>query len=90
MTGICSLCDNYVQVFYAVPVGGAGMDDLKSTLGPIYDIGFKQAMQHKWIALDKSGGVHMIVRKVIVSITHLFLPQPGSPPMDGGYCVPFA
>jgi len=49
------------------------MDDLKSTLGSIYDIGFKQAMQHKWITLDKSGGAPMVVRKVIVSVAQLFL-----------------
>jgi phenylalanyl-tRNA synthetase alpha chain len=32
--------------------------------GEIGDVGFKQAMQHKWLATDKSGGAPMIVRKV--------------------------
>ena len=32
--------------------------------GETGDVGFKQAMQQKWLATDKSGGVPMIVRKV--------------------------
>ncbi len=32
--------------------------------GEVGDIGFKQAMQQKWLAMDKSGGEPKIVRKV--------------------------
>lgn len=32
--------------------------------GEVGDVGFKQAMQHKWVALDKSGGQPLVVRKV--------------------------
>ena len=32
--------------------------------GEAGDVGFKQAMQQKWISMDKSSGVPMIVRKV--------------------------
>ena len=32
--------------------------------GEIGDVGFKQAMQQKWLATDKSGGAPVIVRKV--------------------------
>lgn len=35
-------------------------------LGAVGDVGFKQAMQQKWLAMDKSSGSPMIVRKVIV------------------------
>ncbi len=34
--------------------------------GEAGDVGFKQAMQQKWISMDKSSGVPMIVRKVCV------------------------
>jgi phenylalanyl-tRNA synthetase alpha chain len=38
---------------------------VKATLSPeVADVGFKQAMQQKWVALDKSGGEPRIVRKV--------------------------
>ena len=30
----------------------------------VADIGFKQAMQQKWLGMDKSGGAPRIVRKV--------------------------
>jgi phenylalanyl-tRNA synthetase alpha chain len=32
----------------------------------VADVGFKQAMQAKWVALDKSGGEPRVVRKVDV------------------------
>ncbi len=32
--------------------------------GEVGDVGFKQSMQLKWLALDKSGGEPRIVRKV--------------------------
>ncbi len=34
--------------------------------GEAGDVGFKQAMQQKWLALDKSGGEPRVVRKVEV------------------------
>ena len=36
----------------------------QAKLGKVGDIGFKQAMQAKWVALDKSGGAPVIKRKV--------------------------
>ena len=34
-------------------------------LGPgVGDVGFKQAMQQKWVGVDKSGGEPLVVRKV--------------------------
>jgi hypothetical protein len=44
--------------------------------GDVGDIGFKQAMQQKWLALDKSSGTPTIVRKVSRSNQlhqHLFI-----------------
>lgn len=39
---------------------------MQSTLGAaVADVGFKQAMQQKWLALEK-GEVPMVVRKVCV------------------------
>ena len=41
------------------------MQKLKELLpGEVGDVGFKQAMQQKWLATDKSSGEPMIVRKV--------------------------
>ena len=37
---------------------------LQKQLGPAGDVGFKQAMQLKWVAIDKSGGEPRVVRKV--------------------------
>ena len=37
---------------------------LQKQLGPAGDVGFKQAMQSKWVAIDKSGGEPRVVRKV--------------------------
>lgn len=52
------------QLFSAVPPAGAPLAELKSKLGPLADLGFKQAMQLKWVAIDKSTGEPMVVRKV--------------------------
>uniref|UniRef100_A0A7R9V8F0 phenylalanine--tRNA ligase n=1 Tax=Chlamydomonas euryale TaxID=1486919 RepID=A0A7R9V8F0_9CHLO len=52
------------QVFNAVPEAGLALSELKTLLPDVGDVGFKQAMQQKWLALDKSGGAPMIVRKV--------------------------
>lgn len=37
--------------------------------GEAGDVGFKQAMQLKWLALDKSGGEPKVVRKVSSTFT---------------------
>lgn len=37
---------------------------LQKQLGAAGDVGFKQAMQSKWVAIDKSGGEPRVVRKV--------------------------
>lgn len=53
------------QVFHAVPAEGLSLAELKVKVpGDVGDVGFKQAMQQKWLALDKSGGEPKIVRKV--------------------------
>lgn len=53
------------QLFAAVPPEGVAMSALKASLpGEVSDVGFKQAMQQKWVALDKSGGEPRVVRKV--------------------------
>jgi phenylalanyl-tRNA synthetase alpha chain len=53
------------QLFAAVPAEGVTLASVKASLPPeVADIGFKQAMQQKWVALDKSGGEPRIVRKV--------------------------
>jgi hypothetical protein len=53
------------QLFAAVPPEGVAMATLKAALpAEVSDVGFKQAMQQKWVALDKSGGEPRVVRKV--------------------------
>lgn len=52
------------QVFNTVPPEGITLADLKKQLGAAGDVGFKQAMQSKWVAIDKSGGEPRVVRKV--------------------------
>lgn len=53
------------QVFHAVPPSGLTLAELKAKLpGELGDVGFKQAMQQKWMALDKSQGEPRVVRKV--------------------------
>ena len=42
----------------------ATVASLKEALGSVSDIGFKQAMQQKWVAVDKSGGAPVVVPKV--------------------------
>eukprot|EP00899_Mesostigma_viride_P009696 jgi/Mesvir1/18728/Mv01241-RA.1 len=51
------------QVFSAVSSEGTSMDDLKAKLGAIADVGFRQAMQNKWLALVK-GDTPLIQRKI--------------------------
>ncbi|GLI62444.1 hypothetical protein VaNZ11_005065 [Volvox africanus] len=55
------------QVFNAVPAGeGITLAELKARVsGEAGDVGFKQAMQQRWLALDKSDvGEPRVVRKV--------------------------
>lgn len=40
------------------------MAALKNQLGLAGDLGFRQGMQLKWVAIDKSGGEPLVVRKV--------------------------
>ena len=62
------------QVFNAVGADGISLADLKSKLGSVGELGFRQAMQSKWVGMDKSSGQPMIVRKVD-SITDTVLSQ---------------
>lgn len=52
------------QVFAAVPPGGTSLDQLKSSLGPVADIGMKQAMANKWLGIVKGEGGPTVQRKV--------------------------
>lgn len=54
------------QLFAAVPPGeGLALAAAKASLPQeVSDVGFRQAMQQKWVALDKSGAEPRIVRKV--------------------------
>mmetsp|Transcript_40269 Transcript_40269/g.89432 ORF Transcript_40269/g.89432 Transcript_40269/m.89432 type:complete len:496 (+) Transcript_40269:146-1633(+) len=63
--GYLSLGSPEAQVFNLVPAEGLPLAALKSKLSAdVADVGFKQAMQQKWLATDKSGGEPKIVRKV--------------------------
>ncbi|WIA08468.1 hypothetical protein OEZ85_007905 [Tetradesmus obliquus] len=54
-----------VKLFNAVPADGITLAQLKSQLpGDVSDVGFKQAMQQRWVALDKAAGEPRVVRKV--------------------------
>ena len=46
----------------------------QASLGKAGDVGFKQAMQQKWIKLDKSGGEAM-VHRAVDSVTDTVLQQ---------------
>uniref|UniRef100_A0A7S0RKF5 phenylalanine--tRNA ligase n=1 Tax=Pyramimonas obovata TaxID=1411642 RepID=A0A7S0RKF5_9CHLO len=50
------------RCFNAVPAEGLALDQLKAQLGKVADVGFKQAMVQKWLALEK-GEVPTVVRK---------------------------
>ncbi|CAI5469712.1 unnamed protein product [Closterium sp. Yama58-4] len=52
------------QVFNAVPDGGIPLDALKKSLGAVADIGMKQAMANKWLAISKGEGGPTVQRKV--------------------------
>eukprot|EP01024_Parvocaulis_polyphysoides_P069788 TRINITY_DN85715_c0_g1_i1.p1 TRINITY_DN85715_c0_g1~~TRINITY_DN85715_c0_g1_i1.p1 ORF type:complete len:164 (+),score=23.01 TRINITY_DN85715_c0_g1_i1:145-636(+) len=55
------------QVFEKVASqDGIDMKELESILGSIGQIGFKQAMQQRWIALDKTDGKQIIRKQVDV------------------------
>eukprot|EP00889_Picochlorum_renovo_P006848 jgi/Picre1/33878/NNA_001357.t1 len=57
------------QVFRLVANGPVSLADLKKSLGAVGDIGFKQAMQQKWVAIDKSSGQPMIDPSHVQSIS---------------------
>eukprot|EP00192_Tetraselmis_astigmatica_P004407 CAMPEP_0117651996 /NCGR_PEP_ID=MMETSP0804-20121206/2392_1 /TAXON_ID=1074897 /ORGANISM="Tetraselmis astigmatica, Strain CCMP880" /LENGTH=499 /DNA_ID=CAMNT_0005458015 /DNA_START=57 /DNA_END=1556 /DNA_ORIENTATION=- len=63
-----------VQLFNAITPDGVPMASLKASLGKAGDVGFKQAMQQKWIKLDKSGGEAM-VHRAVESVTDSVLQQ---------------
>lgn len=50
------------RVFAAVPAEGIPLKELQAATGEAGKVGFKQAMQQKWIAMDKAAG--LVVRKV--------------------------
>ncbi|KAL6766885.1 TSF3 [Auxenochlorella protothecoides x Auxenochlorella symbiontica] len=53
------------QVFNAIPESGISLADLKAKLdGTVGDVGFKQAMQQRWVAISKEGGAPLVMRKV--------------------------
>ncbi|GBF90255.1 hypothetical protein Rsub_03388 [Raphidocelis subcapitata] len=53
------------QVFAAVPPGGISLAALKEAVaGDAGEIGFRQAMQMRWVATDKSSGEPLVVRRV--------------------------
>ncbi|KAK9811942.1 hypothetical protein WJX73_001453 [Symbiochloris irregularis] len=52
------------QLYNSVPEGGICMADLKAQLGSIADIGFRQAMQQKWIVIEKTETGQLVKRKV--------------------------
>jgi phenylalanyl-tRNA synthetase alpha chain len=52
------------QLFNAIPADGISLNQLKTQLGQVADVGFRFAMQNKWIAIDKSSGESTIQRKV--------------------------
>lgn len=62
------------QVFNAVGPDGISLADLKTKLGNVGELGFRQAMQARWVGMDKSSGQPMVVRKVD-SIIDAVLPQ---------------
>ncbi|KAF8072572.1 Phenylalanine--tRNA ligase alpha subunit [Scenedesmus sp. PABB004] len=53
-----------VQLLAAIPQDGIALAELKASLPPaVSDVGFKQAMQQRWVALDKGAGEPRVVRK---------------------------
>lgn len=53
-----------IQLLRAIPEDGIDMDELKKQLGPNGETGFRQAMQRRLVAIDKSGGAPKVTRKV--------------------------
>lgn len=52
-------------VFAAVPPEGTSLEKLKVAVGPLADLGMKQAMPLRWLAVQKSAeGPPLVVRKV--------------------------
>lgn len=61
-----------VQVFNAVGDSGMPMADIKALLGEKGELGFRAAMQTKWLALDKSSGAPIVTRKVASVVDSVF------------------
>lgn len=68
---------------------------LQKQLGAAGDVGFKQAMQSKWVAIDKSGGEPRVVRKVdsiqdrvlaVLTAVAEGKVRRGGGPLEGGRC----
>lgn len=53
-----------VQVLRAIPDAGIPLAELKSKLGKLADVGFRQAMQQKWVAIQKTESGQVVQRKV--------------------------
>eukprot|EP00897_Mesotaenium_endlicherianum_P004012 jgi/Mesen1/3639/ME000020S03171 len=54
-----------VQVFEAIPQEGLAIDELKARLGPLADIGQKQALANRWLTVVKGGPTPMLQRKAL-------------------------
>jgi phenylalanyl-tRNA synthetase alpha chain len=46
----------------AVPEGGGDMNVLRAAVGDPWNVGFKKAMEKKWIRLAKSDGISIVTR----------------------------
>ena len=79
-----------VQLFNAVPPEGISMADIKVKLGKVGDVGFRQAMQQRWVAIDKSSGQPVVMRKVetiedkAVAIMRKIQDNPNNPGIEQG------
>jgi phenylalanyl-tRNA synthetase alpha subunit len=81
-----------VQVFNLLPAAvGLPLAAIKEALGEAGEIGFRQAMQFKWVGIDKSGGAPLVVRKVeavqdavlpLLEALAAGAPPPGASPAD--------
>jgi len=78
------------QLFDAVPPEGITMADIKTKLGKIGDVGFRQAMQQKWVSIDKSSGQPVVLRKVetiedkAVALMKKIQDNPNNPDIEQG------
>ena len=49
-------------VFDGVPAEGADMKSLQASLSAVWGVGFKKAMEKKWVAVSKVDGVSLVKR----------------------------